>query len=212
MATNTNQENNESILCGRCDTEVADDYSPGECHGCEIDICQDCGAWCESTESWQCFVCVPSSDQPCCKNEETTCPKCYLIECCCEADKLEDLKNKKLEIQMFHNAKPGSRTFRKIKECPCGQHAEEYGELDRFQEARALLEKDVPFDEWGDERLDKWVRETYGDEADWALLSTMSQAEKDLAIKLLPEFVVSEQHGRNTETGIAVVFRDLDSD
>jgi hypothetical protein len=72
--------------------------------------------------------------------------------------------------------------------------------------------KDVPFDEWGDERLDKWVRETYGNEADWALLSTMSQAEKDLAIELLPEFVVREQHGRNTETGIAVVLRDLDSD
>jgi hypothetical protein len=53
---------------------------------------------------------------------EPTCPKCYLIECCCEVDRLEYLKSQELEIQMFHSAKRGSRMWRKQLECPCELH------------------------------------------------------------------------------------------
>ena len=56
------------------------------------------------------------------EKSDPTCPKCYLIECCCEADRLEYLKSQELEIQMFHSAKRGSRMWRKQLECPCKLH------------------------------------------------------------------------------------------
>ena len=55
-------------------------------------------------------------------NEVNICEKCFLIECCCEADRKLRIENDKLEIELFHKAKVGSRLHRKIKECPCGQH------------------------------------------------------------------------------------------
>jgi hypothetical protein len=55
----------------------------------------------------------------CLNKTDTTCPKCYLIECCCEEDHIEYLKSQELEIQMFHSAKRGSRLWRKQSECPC---------------------------------------------------------------------------------------------
>ena len=50
------------------------------------------------------------------------CEKCFLVECCCEADRLEDEENKRLEIEDFHKAKPGSRLWREQLECPCDFH------------------------------------------------------------------------------------------
>ena len=55
-------------------------------------------------------------------NQIQTCLVCYLINCCCEADRLEDLKNENLEIEEYHNAKPGTRLWRKRHECPCKLH------------------------------------------------------------------------------------------
>ena len=54
------------------------------------------------------------------------CDVCFLIECCCEADRIEDEKRKQKEIKMFHNAKPGSRLFRKMYECPCEYHSSDF--------------------------------------------------------------------------------------
>ena len=50
------------------------------------------------------------------------CENCFLIECCCEQDRLEGEQDRQKEIEMYHNAPVGSRLHRKIKECPCGKH------------------------------------------------------------------------------------------
>ena len=55
-------------------------------------------------------------------NPYETCEKCFLIECCCEQDRLEGEQDRQKEIEMYHNAPVGSRLHRKIKECPCVKH------------------------------------------------------------------------------------------
>ena len=75
------------------------------------------------------------------------CDKCYLIECCCEADRIEDEINKKKEIELFHKAKPGSRLWRKILECPCEEHQQnaKNEDVDKSVDIDANVNKDKKF-------------------------------------------------------------------
>ena len=58
----------------------------------------------------------------------------------------------------------------------------------------------------GDERLDRWVRDTYGEEFDWAFIKYASGME---VVKRLPKFVVYDDDGRQKK-GIAIVKRNND--
>ena len=70
------------------------------------------------------------------KDEIIVCEKCFLIECCCEADKISYLiENLEDDLKFYHintsNGKPSkkemrdfisSRRFRKGLECSCEAH------------------------------------------------------------------------------------------
>eukprot|EP01050_Picozoa_sp_SAG11_P017001 SAG11_NODE_2392_length_3410_cov_20.904259_4_plen_229_part_01 len=59
---------------------------------------------------------------------------------------------------------------------------------------------------YGDEELDNWVRDTYGNEYDWVLISEIE--DQHSAHQLLPEFRVVDDDG-DFETGIAIMHRDI---
>lgn len=57
----------------------------------------------------------------------------------------------------------------------------------------------------GDERLDRWVENNYGDDYDWALLNEYD--ESDDAYDILEDFIVLDDDG-NEHKGIAIIYRD----
>lgn len=57
----------------------------------------------------------------------------------------------------------------------------------------------------GDERLDKYVRATYGESMDWVLLSSLEEGQE--VVLRLEDFVVLDDNG-GKETGIAIIKAD----
>ena len=58
----------------------------------------------------------------------------------------------------------------------------------------------------GDERLDRWVENNYGDDYDWALLNEYDD-EWDDAYDILEDFIVLDDDG-NEHKGIAIIYRE----
>ena len=60
----------------------------------------------------------------------------------------------------------------------------------------------------GDERLDRWVENNYGDEYDWALLNEYGEYDEwDDAYDILEDFIVLDDDG-NEHKGIAIIHRE----
>ena len=58
----------------------------------------------------------------------------------------------------------------------------------------------------GDDRLDRWVENNYGEEYDWVLLSEFDSDSED-AYDILEDFIVLDDEG-NESQGIAIVYRE----
>ena len=60
----------------------------------------------------------------------------------------------------------------------------------------------------GDERLDRWVENNYGDDYDWALLNEYGEYDEwDDAYDILEDFIVLDDDG-NEHKGIAIIHRE----
>jgi len=61
----------------------------------------------------------------------------------------------------------------------------------------------------GDERLDKWVHEHYGEECDWVLLDSLDDDQE--VVERLPDFIVLDDDN-NKLKGIAIINKDDEDD